>query len=312
MQTSNNFRRIVRSLRHLTMVLLLLGSLACVAMATEGGASVYPIGAETVMPGMTPAPGASLLCEFSDFYQANGLVNSEGKNLMPGFHLRVAAVALKFTHNWGVHVLGGTLVSYAAMPLVNVHLTAPFGKGDKEGIGNPVFEPLGVAYERGALHWWYGYDFFTPGFSYNKNALVNVGQHNYAMAPAGAFTYLPKHKTEISSKFQYIMNGENDQLHYRSGNEFVWEYAGMQNITKNIAVGFNGYYYQQVTNDTQFGAIVGDGNRGRDFAIGPEIRAHVGHFVLISKYTRDTMVQNRPVGNSFWFQFGLPMGHGHE
>lgn len=312
MQTSNNFSRTVRRLRHLTMVLLLLGSLACVATATEGGASVYPIGAETVMPGMTPAPGASLLCEFSDFYQANGLVDSHGHNLVPGFHLRVGAVALKFTHNWGVHVLGGTLVSYAAMPLLYVHVTAPFGKGDKTGIGNPVVEPLAVAYQHGAWHWWYGYDFFTPGFSYNKNALVNVGQHNYAMAPVGAFTYMPRKTTEISSKFQYIMNGENDQLHYRSGNELVWEYDGMQNITKSIAVGFNGYYYQQTTNDTQFGMIVGDGNRGRDFAIGPEIRAHVGHFILISKYTRDTLVQNRPVGNSFWFQFGLPIGHGHE
>jgi len=312
MQTSNNFSRAKTSFRHLTMVLLLSGPLACVATATEGGASVYPVGAETVMPGMTPAPGASLLAEFSEFYQANGLADGQGHNLIPGFHLRVAAVALKFTHNWGVHVFGGTLVSYAALPLLYVHVTAPFGKGDKTGFGNPIIEPLGVAYERGPWHWWYGYDFFTPGFSYNKNALVNVGQHNYAMAPAGAFTYMPRKSTEISSKFQYIMNGENSQMQYRSGNELVWEYDGMQNITKRIAVGFNGYYYQQTTNDTQFGMIVGDGNRGRNLAIGPQIRAHVGHFLLISKYTRDTLVQNRPIGNAFWFEFGLPIGHGHE
>jgi len=312
MQTSNNFSRIVRSLRHLTMVLLLLGSLACVAMATEGGASVYPAGVETVMPGMAPAPGASLLCEFTDFYQANGLANAHGKSEVPGFHLRVAAVALKFTHNWGVHVLGGTLISYTALPYLYIHLSGPFGKTDKTGFSNPVFEPVAIAYQRGDLHWWYGVDFFTPGFSYNKNDLLNIGQHNYATSPTGAFTYMPKHKTEISSKFQYIVNTENNQLHYRSGNEFVWEYAGMQNITKKIAVGINGYYYQQTTNDMQNGMIVGDGNRGRDFAIGPEVRAHVGKLGLIAKYTRDTLVQNRPVGNSFWFQLGVPIGHGHE
>ena len=26
---------------------------------------------------------------------------------------------------------------------------------------------------------------YTPGFGYHKNDLVNIGQHNYATAPAG-------------------------------------------------------------------------------------------------------------------------------
>jgi len=108
------------------------------------------------------------------------------------------------------------------------------------------------------------------------------------------------------------MNGVDTQTQYRSGNEFIWEYDAMQKITQKVAIGGNGYYYYQTTNDTQNGAIVGDGSRGRDLAIGPEIRAHLGHIAVIAKYTKDTLVRNKTMGNAFWVQVGVPMGHGHE
>ncbi len=294
------------------MILFGTGLLCPLANATESGASVYPAGVETVMPGMVPQPGASMLCEFNNFYQANALADGRGHSEIPDFHLRVSAFAVKFTHNWGVHVLGGTLVSYGALPFLYEHLDGPFGAGSKSGFGNAAVQPVAVAYQRGAWNWWYGYDVFLPGFSYNKNDLVNIGQHNFAGAPASAFTYLPNHSTEISSRFQYIVNGTNNQTQYRSGNELIWEYDGMKNVAKNVAIGVNGYYYQQTTDDSQNGVRAGNGNRGRDVAVGPELRWHLGHVGLIAKYQRDMLVQNKTIGNSFWLQFGIPIGHGHE
>jgi len=298
--------------RSSAMILATLGLTLPAAFATESGASVYPAGVETVLPGLTPGPGASLLAEFTDFYQANSLVDGKGQSAVPGFHLRVSAVALKFVHNWGVHVLGGTLVSYVALPYLYESLSLPFGKGSKTGFSNPDIQPVAVAYSRGAWHWWYGADVFTPGFQYNKHDLVNIGQHNFAYAPSGAFSYFPEHKTEISSKFQYIMNGKDSATGHRSGNEFVWEYVAMQNIGKHVAVGGNGYFYKQTTDDVQNGLSL-PGSRGRNFAFGPEIRWRVGSKLeLIGKYQRDMLVENRPAGNSFWIQLGLPLGHPHE
>jgi hypothetical protein len=283
-----------------------------VASASEGSASVYPAGVETIMPGRLPGPGGSVFEEFNNFYQSNGLVGSNGRPLLPGFHLRAAAAAVKLIHNWDVRILGGTLVSSAAAPLVYLHVDAPFGKGDNAGIGNPDLETV-LAYTRGALHWWYGVEVYTPGFSYQKNALVNIGQHNYATAPAGAFTYMPNHgRTEVSSKFQYIVNYTNDATHYRSGGEFVWEYDGMQNITKRLAVGFNGYFYQQATDDLKNGLAYLGGNRARNLAFGPEIRYHFSHYAMILKYEKDFLTENKPVGNSFWLQIGIPIGSPHH
>lgn len=298
--------------RRVLFALLSASPLIPVALATEGGGSVYPIGAETVLTGTAPAPGASVLANFDLFYQANGFADSQGRNVVPGFHLRAVASALKFQHNWGVHLLGGTLVSFAVVPAEYAQLDGALGKGNKTAVSNLIFEPAAVAYERGDWHWWYGLDYFAPSFSYDKTALVNIGQHNSALAPVAAFSYLPSVGTEVSSKFQYIVNGENNALAYTSGNEFIWEYALMQNISKKVSLGANGYYYQQTTADCQDGANVIGGNRGRDLAIGPQIRVHAGPVLLIAKYTRDTLVRNRAIGNAFWLEAALPLGRGHE
>ena len=280
--------------------------------ASEGGTSVYPAGVETIMPGRVPGDGQTMLLEFNNFYQANELAGPSGQALVPGFHLRVGAVAGKLVHNWGVHVLGGTLVSTGALPLVDIHLNAPFGTGNKVGFGNPDLETL-VAYKKGALNWWYGFEVYTPGFSYRKTDLINIGQHYYATAPSGAFTYMPDHgRLELSSKFQYIVNYHDSATNYTSGNEFVWEYAGMRNVTKSVAVGFNGYFDQQTTDDRQNGLIYLGGDRGRNFEFGPEIRCHFGHYAMILKWEKDFLTENRTVGNSFWLQFGIPLSHHHD
>jgi hypothetical protein len=296
------------------MFCCMLGAIAApVSDATELGASVYPAGVETVLPGMAPPPGGTMFLEFNNFYMANGLANSKGQSELPGFHLRVSAFAVKIVHNWGVRVLGGTLVSTAAVPFLYERLTAPFGAGGKTGFGNPDIQVAAVAYAKGSWNWWYGYDLYTPGFSYNKNDLINIGQHNFASAPEGAFTFLPKRGSfEISSRFQYIVNGVNSQTDYKSGGEFVWEYDAMKKITRHLSVGANGFWYRQLTNDLQNGLRVGDGNRGRDFAFGPEIKYHIGRCALIAKYEKDMLVQNRPIGNAFWLQFGMPLGHPRE
>jgi len=86
----------------------------------------------------------------------------------------------------------------------------------------------------------------------------------------------------------------------------------MQNVTKKLSVGLNGFYYLQTTNDMQNGVRVGDGNRGLAFAVGPEIKYHLGRVPLILKYQKELVSENRPCGNSFWFQLGVPLwGHEH-
>ena len=275
--------------------------------ATENGGSVYPIGVETVLSGFTPPPGRTLLFEFTTFYSANEFADSSGKSAVPEFKLRVFGNALRVNHSWNASVLGGTLESNIAVPFLYEQLHLPSGKFTRFGVGNTALGLLGVGYHWGNLSFFYEADAWLPGPSYSRSQPLNIGQHNFAIGPVGALTYLPDQgKVELSSRIQYILNRQNRDTLYQSGNELTVEYALMRSLSKRIAAGVNGFYYQQTTDDSLNGSSVG--NRGRDFAIGPEVRFHLGPlsgFAL--KYQRDLLVRNRPRGNALWFQICLPL-----
>ncbi len=89
----------------------------------------------------------------------------------------------------------------------------------------------------------------------------------------------------------------------------MWEYNAIYEISKKVAAGFNVYFYQQTTNDHLQGVVFQDGFRGRDLAVGPQLRFPLGkNGGFAVKYYRDTLVQNKPRGNAFWFQLSVPIG----
>jgi hypothetical protein len=282
------------------------------ASATENGASVYPVGIETVLPGLTPAPNGTMLYGYVASYRANELDNAQGQSAVPDFKVDVFATAVKVVHNWNIPVLGGMLNSNIAVPFLHETLNLPIGQFTKYGVGNSSIGVVELGYKKGNWHWLYEGDILLPGGSYTTGAPLNVGQHNYAVAPVAAFSYLPSHgRWEISSKTQYIINAEDMATRYHSGDEFMSEYVAMRELSERMALGVNGYFYQQTTDDYQHGAVFADGFRGRDFAVGPEFRFRLGpHSGFALKYQRDTLVENRPRGNALWFQFALPLSLG--
>jgi hypothetical protein len=314
MDQSLQYKRAHRIYRGMVLALLLCIAivLAGVANASENGASVYPVGVETVMPGMTPHPGGTMLYEYTAFVSDNETDNSRGKAEPINFKLRVFANAFKVTHNWGFHLLGGTAETNVAIPFVTQELHVPPGKFKKFAVGNICVSPLGVGYVRGRWHFYYEGDIYFPGTGRGATDVLNIGQNNYAAAPVGGFTYL-RGREELSSKLQYIINLKDSANNFQTGNEFAWEFDGMHGITKKIAVGVNGFYYQQTTDDKLNDAVFNSGNRGRDLAIGPEIRLNlIPHGGFAFKYLRDTMVQNKALTNAFWFQMAVPISFGHR
>ena len=77
----------------LTVCLLAVALSCAAAHATENGASVYPVGAETVLQGMMPPPRETGLFAFTVFYSANQMDNSSGQSAVPEFKVRVFANA---------------------------------------------------------------------------------------------------------------------------------------------------------------------------------------------------------------------------
>jgi len=296
----------------LTLSLSFAIGLTGVANATENGASVYPVGVETVMPGITPPPHGTMFYEYTASVSANQTYNGNGTAVPVEFKLRVFANAIKVNHNWGLHFLGGNVESVFVLPFVSQELHVEPGKFSKFRVGKLMVSPLGRGYVRGHWHFFYEGELYFPGTGRSATDVLNVGQNNYAAAPVGGFTYLAG-REEISSKLQYIINLKDAATNYQSGNEFTWEFDGMHGVTKKVALGANGFLYQQTTNDTLNNALYLGGNRGRDFAIGPEVRFNlIPHGGFAFKYLRDTMVENRAPTNAIWFQMAVPISIGHK
>jgi len=287
--------------------------MAGVASASENGASVYPVGVETVMPGMMPPPHGTMFYEYTASVSANQTDDANGNAVkIPDFKLRVFAVAFKVVHNWGLHFLGGTVESNFAVPFVDQELHIPPGKFTKFAVGNIAISPLGLRYAMGHWHFFYEGDLFFPGTGRSATDALNIGQNNYAAGPVGGFTFL-KGREEISSKLQYLINFKDGGNNYQSGNEFTWEFDGMHGICKQVAVGVNGFLYKQTTDDKLNDLLYNNGNRGRDLGIGPEVRFNlITHGGFAFKYLRDTMVENRAPTNAFWFQLAVPITVGHR
>lgn len=300
-----------RPLLYLLVTLLLLSPI--LAAATENGGSVYATGVDTVMPARTPSPGESMFYNYNAFYFANETDDGQGQSAMPGFKVRVYATAFRLMHTWHIHVLGGELQSNAAFPFLYERLrVTDGGPYSKFGLGNTQYAPLAVGYRLGKeqnLYVNYEFNGFLPGAAYSPNDVVNPGQHYYAVGPDASFTYMPG-KNEVSSKFMYLVNFTDPATRYHSGNQFTWEFDGMRLVSKKIAVGGNGYWFEQTTDDSVPGQVLADGNRRRTIDLGPELRIDLPHGACAFKYEQDLYVRNSARGSTLWFQWALPIHFG--
>jgi hypothetical protein len=290
-----------------TKLLAVFMLLAIPAGATENGASVFPVGVETVMTGMYPHPGKTMFYEYTAFYEANRTVNGQGQSAAPEFKLRVFATAIKISNTWNYKFLGGNLNSNIAIPAIYQQLHVMPGKFEKYAIGNVDLVPLALVYHREVAHWYCEADAFMPGTAYSQSDVLNIGQHNLALGPVCGVTVLPNHgRTEISARNSYLFNGPDKDAHFHSGNEYFTEFNVARAVSKKAALALNGFIYQQTTDDKQNLVPYLNGDRGRDLGIGPQLRINLPHGGMAFKYLRDTLVENKPKGNAFWFQIAVP------
>jgi len=312
----------------------IFGSLACFclitclarpALATENGASVWPVGAEGFATAAgVPETGKTMYFDYTCFYYANRMNDAQGKSAVPDFRLRVIAEAGEFSHNWGVKLFGGELGSLVAVPVLHEELNAAGSHFTGNGVSNIQVVPAVVFNHKGIAHWYYEFEMETLAPGYNKSDALNVGQHNAAMGAAAGISVTPRKGAEIvDSRFDYLVNRTDQAAQYRSGNEFFWQFSAQQKFShRENTIGFSGYYYQQITNDMQNGKTVvatnaagiqAVGNKGRSLDFGPQITLPIGkHGAAVLKWDHDMLVRNKPQGNSFWVQIGVPFGLFHR
>lgn len=130
----------------------------------------------------------------------------------------------------------------------------------------------------------------------------------------GALTWLdPATGVDLSAAAGFTFNQPNTATDYKTGNEFHLEWAASKSLNKNISVGLVGYYYQQLTDDTGTGAVLGP-FKGRALALGGTIgyNFEVGKLPISTrlKVYREFDVQNRMEGTAGYLTVSLPINVG--
>ena len=132
----------MKKLSYLALATAWIASLASTAaQATENGGSVYPLGVQTITPGLMMAPGDYLL-SYNEWIHANKIVDGSGKDALPDPKLNVEAHALRYLHVFeNLKIAGGDLSLEANWSYVDSKLDTPFFNAHASGFGDLTLGP---------------------------------------------------------------------------------------------------------------------------------------------------------------------------
>jgi hypothetical protein len=303
-----------------------LGTAPC-AQADDGGKSIYLLGKRGPLAAFVPKPGLYVSNDVywydagsSDFVPLGGRIAQD-----------VSAQALmdipQFTWVTDVTVGGGRLAFSAVVPFGNIDVTGkgtlqlPGGPGptikisdSDSGFADPVVG--------GSVGWkkrdgdkfraWSIYSALTiPIGSYEVGRLANLSSNRWAFDVGGAYTMANfKGGRELSSVLGFTFNGDNQDTDYSSGTDFHLEVSGRQHLPHNWAFGLVGYWFQQLTADSNGPAVLGD-FKGRVFGIGPEVSYQIPNKVhpvsLDLRWYHEFGADNRLEGDGVFFTFSVPL-----
>jgi len=299
----------IQVFRKIVLSALLSLSVAGVANATQGGGGAYPNGAEDFMVGALPPPG-NYYINYFNYYSADKFKDNSGDTIN-GFDLKVAADVSRFIHVTDKQFLGGSWALHAFIPLVymDVELSQPFlppsapskMEDSRGSLGDIIVDPFILGWHGTNWHAVTGVDIYMPTGNYDKNRLANVGRNYWTFEPLVAVTFLPGAGFDISAKLMYDINTENNDIDYKSGQEFHADFAVGKKMG-DLTAGMAGYYYKQITDDEVNGNEVSD-FRGQVLALGPALKYDYKNMSFSLKYLFETEVENRPAGDNLWVKF---------
>lgn len=280
----------------------LSATMLCPSFAAENGNTQYsPGSAQFFAAGIPPFPGFYFLSQTS-YYTSDRLNDGNGDRIPIDFKVKALAETMRFLYISDINVAGGQVWGQIVAPLVHLDTTLPFGSDNTFGLAD-MTATLGLAWHLDQANTIVvGADFGLPTGKYDAAALANTGLNHWSIQPTVGYHYTDPQGFEFATTARFIFNTKNTDTDYKSGTEFVWDYAIGYNIDK-WRIGAVGYYLQQISDDSGPTAPA-DGHRGKGFAIGPSLTYSFNPGLQISaSWQHDLVAENRSKGDIVWFNF---------
>jgi hypothetical protein len=148
------------------------------ANATEGGGSIYPMGAENFLSGALPPPGFYPLV-YLNHYSADKLKDNNGDTVPLNFKVTANVIAPRLIWVTGHTLFGGQVGHALMLPLVDLDVKVGTASQNKTGIGDLNITPLVLGYHHNPnLHSIVALDIFAPTGRFNKTDMTNIGRES--------------------------------------------------------------------------------------------------------------------------------------
>jgi len=258
--------------------------------------------------------------EFPSGYTAGELKDSKGKTVLGSSRVTTYSTTSHIVFASRKRFFRGWIAGEVLLPLVDVDVQLANGTESRvrgfadltvgaglqwapKKIGNGVFVNRAMI------------DVGVPTGKYAASRPVNLGNQFVVVDPYYAFTYERK-KVELSARLHYLWNSTNNDPfvgfgieNMHSGQAFHINYATSYELFKNVRLGFNGYWLQQLTNH-EINGVALPNSKERTVGLGPGIQlGGQGIWFRVNSYI-ETDVRNRPSGVKVTFRISkaLPTG----
>lgn len=272
------------------------------AQAAENGNTQYSPGASQFFAGgMPPYTGFYLVMQTS-YFSSDRTNDKNGDRIPIDFEVKAIAETFRFLYISDIEIAKADLFFQLVVPVVHLDMTVPYTQ-DKSTALADITVSTGLAWHPDQHNTFVaGLDVSMPTGQYDVSELASVGTNHWSFQPTLAYHYLDPEGFEFGAAARLIVNTENPDTDYTTGNELVVDYAIGWNIDK-FRIGAVGYYLQQLTDDEGPG-VAADGHRGKGFAIGPSLTYNLKPGLQLSaSWQHDVVAENRAQGNTVWVNF---------
>jgi hypothetical protein len=300
--------------------LALLAATSLLAHAEEGGSGHYVPGSMATLIDLPPTkPGwvlESAYLHYEGDVSATRTISISGLTvanlnatsdafMLGGFHTFETKVA-------GAYYSVGGFLPYVWMD-VSANVTAGGITGSRsdseDGLGDITLLPLLMGWKCGDWQYNAALPIYAPTGDYETGRLANPGRNYWTFDPTVGISYnSAKNGFNAALHTGFAINTENGDTAYKSGTAWHTELALQQLLPVGpgyLGIGFNAFYYEQISGDSGSGARLGD-FKGSTAGVGPVLTYIMPHgentLVAEARWLPEMDTEHRLEGDYFWLK----------
>jgi hypothetical protein len=273
------------------------------------------LGFTSFLDGGPPAGPGHYISEYLQFYSADELADGPPGEvdawILMNQYIYQSDQEVLLGGKWGLNVM---------LPIVSLDMDSPFLNDNGTGLGDLLVGPFiqwdPIMGANGPLMlnrielqtiW--------PTGDYDKDKNLNQGSNHFSFNPYWAATVFLGPKTTVSWRLHYLWNDENDEFRAVPGGPAPVDLklepgqavhanftAAYEVMPKQLRLGINGYWFDQISDTEVEGNDVGDDEKV--FAVGPGMVYHFSqdsHFFFNAYF--ESGAENRPEGDRYNLRF---------